>query len=171
MRETRLALKSLALYVARRLQVADNNQVGSVLTVSVLSLFLESLGPVGHQPVKGFFCGAIAGDHIIVEPFLRCLQKGRICRLGPEILHDRHAVEEGLRIGRTGDKARILDHGAQGREAAEFPPLGLHFGLCEPFDVGQRRFLLFRGRDDRNALPAQLCELVAVGAGGVGKVA
>ncbi len=100
-----------------------------------------------------------------------CPATGWHSRLGPEILHDGHAIEEGLRIGLRGGKTGVFDHGAQAGEAAHRPPFRLGFRLGEPFDVFQRRILFLGIGDDRNPLPAQLGITLAIGAGGVHQIA
>src|SRR5262249_38964306 len=64
-----------------------------------LAVVFVDFGPVGDEAVEGFLRGALTGDDIIVEALLRGLQQRGVARLGPEVLHDRHRVQEGLRIG------------------------------------------------------------------------
>ena len=123
------------------------------------------------SPSSACLRGAVPGDDIVVEPLLAVLQQRRVARLGPEVLDDRHRVEEGLGIGLAGDEVRVLDHRLQAGIAAKLPPLRLNLGLGEPLDVVERRILVLGIGDDRNALPAQLRELIAVGPCRIGEIA
>ena len=99
MRETRLALKGLA-QGCPPWETAGN-------LVLVLAFFFKGRLPIGGQSIQRFFGSAVAGDNIVMEPLLRRLHQGCIGRLSPEILHNGHRVQEGLRIGLAGGKARV----------------------------------------------------------------
>jgi hypothetical protein len=77
-----------------------------------------------------------------VDAFLHRQQQVGIGGFGPEVLHDGHGVEEGLRIGLAGGETGIFDHGPQGGIATQLPPARLDFGLGEPLDVFKRGILL-----------------------------
>src|SRR5215470_3408974 len=103
-----------------------------------LAVVLEDLGPVLDQVVERLLGGPLVGDDVVVDPLLHREEELSIGRLGPEVLHDLHRLEEALGEGGALGEAGVVQHGLVARVAAERPPLLLHVGLREPLDVLQR---------------------------------
>ena len=107
------------------------------------------------QLVERLLRRALVGDHVVVQPLLHRLQQLGVGRLLPEVLHLAHRLEELRR--RTAGCRRSSGRSAPrcGGEAAERPPLLLHLGLGEPFDVGERPVHVVGVGDDADALAAE----------------
>ena len=137
---------------------------------SDLAVVLEDFGPVLDQAVERFLGGALAGDDIVVEALLRWPAAARRSSARPRSPSrwPSSRGRSGRRAGCRG-KARVLDHGLEAGEAAERPPLGLHVRVGEPLDVLERGFLVVGIGDDRDALTAELGELLAVGTRRIGE--
>src|SRR5690349_13525966 len=94
-----------------------------------------------------------------MHALLHVEQQLRIGRLGPEVLHDPHRLQELRSKWRALREARSLDNCLERRVATEFPPLLLYRRLREPLDVLQRIFLVIRRRHHRDALATELGEM------------
>ncbi len=120
-----------------------------------LALFLEDFGPILDQLVKRLLRRALVGNDVVMHPLLHVEQELRIRRLGPEVLHDRHRLEELRSERRALGEAGRVDDGLKRRVAADLPPLLLDRRLGEPFDVSQSVLLMVGRRHHRDTLTAQ----------------
>src|ERR1700739_1144464 len=88
----------------------------------LLALLVKDLGPVLDQLIQRLLRCSLVGNDIIVHALFHVEQELGVRRLGPEVLHDRHRLQE-LRSKRSAlREAGGIDDRVQGRVAADFPP-------------------------------------------------
>src|SRR5271163_5275235 len=108
---------------------------------NLLALLLKDLGPVLDQLIQRLLRRSLVGNDVIVHALLHVEQELRVRRLGPEVLHDRHRLQE-LRSKRCAFReAGGIDDRLQSRIAANFPPFLLYRRLRKPLDVSKRVIL------------------------------
>src|SRR5882757_11000896 len=101
--------------------------------LELLALFLEDGFPIFHQPVERLLRGPLVGDNVVMHALLFGLQELGVGRLGPEVDHHAHRLQELLGEGGAVREARVVQHRLGAGIAAQRPPLLLHIAAGEPF--------------------------------------